>query len=178
MKRLLLPISRLQHVSSRVLIASVLFIGFAGAVSVQLVSGHEQDVQKLNRFVQTARADPSAMKIFREGRDLIEGENWQQAAEKFNGFIADFPKDRDVDAALYWYAYALQKQGLKEEAAVPLLRLVKHFPGSGLPCNRHLTATIARSKFWRCRASSNPMRIALSASSQTCSRITQRVVLV
>jgi HEAT repeat protein len=130
MKRLLLPIGRLQHASNRVLIAIVLFIGVAGAVSVQLVSGHEQDVQKLNRFVQTTRNNPAAMKIFREGRDLIEGENWQQAAEKFQGFIAEFPKDRDVDAALYWYAYALQKQGQKDEAAVPLLRLVKQFPGS------------------------------------------------
>jgi HEAT repeat protein len=130
MKRLLLPISRLRHSSGRVLTAIVLLIGVAGAVSVQLVSGHEQDVQKLNRFVQTSRANPAAMKIFREGRDLIEGENWQQAAEKFQGFIAEFPKDRDVDAALYWYAYALQKQGQKEEAAVPLLRLVKQFPGS------------------------------------------------
>lgn len=130
MKRLLLRISRFQLASSRALIAIVLFIGVAGAVSVQLVSGHEQDVQKLNRFVQTSRTNPAAMKIFREGRDLIEGENWQQAAEKFQGFIAGFPKDRDVDAALYWYAYALQKQGQKEEAAVPLLQLIKQFPGS------------------------------------------------
>src|SRR4029453_9073573 len=64
---------------------------------------------------------------FREGRDLIEAGNWQKAAEKFNSFIVDFPKDKDMDAALYWYGYALEKQGKKEEAAVPLIRLIKNY---------------------------------------------------
>lgn len=96
----------------------------------RLAHGRDQDVQKLNRFVQTARTDTPAMKLFREGRDLIEAENWQKAAEKFNGFISDFPKSKDVDAALYWFAYALQKQGKKEAAAAPLLRLIRDFPSS------------------------------------------------
>lgn len=101
-----------------------------GVVRTRQAFGRDQDVQKLNRFVQTPRSNPAAMKAFREGRDLIEGEKWQQAAEKFDGFINEFPKDRDVDAALYWYAYALQKQGKKNEAASPLLRLIKEFPNS------------------------------------------------
>ncbi len=33
-----------------------------------------------------------------------------------------------MDAAIYWYAYALQKQGKKDEAAAALLRLIKEFP--------------------------------------------------
>ena len=88
-----------------------------------------QDIQKLNRFVQT-KGDTPAMKMFREGRDLIEAENWPQAATKFNDFVRGYPKDKDVDAALYWLAYALKKQGRREEAAAPLLRLVKDFRGS------------------------------------------------
>ncbi len=102
----------------------------AGAVRTRLAYGYDQDVQKLNRFVQTTRNNTPAMKTFREGRDLIESEKWQQAAEKFDGFISSFPKDRDVDAALYWFAYALQKQGKKDQAAAPLLRLMKEFPNS------------------------------------------------
>jgi HEAT repeat protein len=108
----------------------ILSLSIAGIVRTRQAFGHDQDVQKLNRFVQTPRTNPAAMKTFREGRDLIEGEKWQQAAEKFDGFINEFPKDRDVDAALYWYAYALNKQGKKDEAAVPLLRLIKSFPNS------------------------------------------------
>ena len=88
-----------------------------------------QDLVKLNRFVQT-KSNTASMQIFREGRDFIEAQNWQRAADKFNEFITGYPKDRDLDAALYWYGYALQKQGRKDEAATPLLTLVKRFPNS------------------------------------------------
>ncbi len=77
--------------------------------------------------MQTTKANTASMQVFREGRDFIEAQNWQKAAEKFNDFIKAYPKDKDLDAALYWYGYALQKQGRKEEAAVPLLRLINGF---------------------------------------------------
>jgi HEAT repeat protein len=90
----------------------------------------DQDIQKLNRFMQTAKVNTAAMQVFREGRDMIEAQNWQKAAEKFNDFIKGFPKEKDVDAALYWYGYALQKQNLKDDAAKPLLRLINNYPNS------------------------------------------------
>lgn len=102
----------------------------AAVIAPRFAYAYDQDVQKLNRFVQTSRSNTPAMKIFREGRDLIEGEDWVQAADKFRTFLAEFPKDRDVDAALYWYAYALQKLGKKDEAATLLVRLMKDFPSS------------------------------------------------
>lgn len=103
---------------------------FLALFSVGSVSGHNQDIVKLNRFVQTTKVNPASMQMFREGRDLIEAQNWQKAAEKFNDFIKGYPKDRDLDAALYWYGYALEKQGRKDEAATPLLRLIERFPNS------------------------------------------------
>ena len=96
----------------------------------RLAYGSDQDIRKLNQFVQTAKSTAPSMKVFREGRDLIEAQNWQKAAEKFNDYITVFPKDQDLDAALYWFAYALQKQGKNDEAAGPLLRLIKEFPNS------------------------------------------------
>jgi HEAT repeat protein len=102
-----------------------------GALSYsRLAYGGDQDILKLNRFVQTSKTTGPSMKMFREGRDFIESQDWQKASEKFNAFISEFPKDKDLDAALYWYAYALQKQGKKDEAAEPLLRLIKEFPSS------------------------------------------------
>jgi HEAT repeat protein len=98
--------------------------------SVGSVSGHNQDIAKLNRFVQSGKSNPASMQVFREGRDFIESQNWQKAAEKFNDFIRTFPKDKDVDAAFYWYGYALEKQGRKDDASVPLLRLLERFPSS------------------------------------------------
>lgn len=103
------------------------------AVLLALISigyGRDQEIVKLERFVQSTKANTASMQIFREGRDLIEAQNWQRAAEKFNEFITGYPKDKDLDAALYWYGYALHKQGRKEEAAAPLVRLVQRFPNS------------------------------------------------
>jgi HEAT repeat protein/outer membrane protein assembly factor BamD (BamD/ComL family) len=99
------------------------------AICTQRTYGYDQDIAKLNRFVQT-KSNTASMQTFREGRDFIEAQNWQKAAEKFNDFIKGYPRDKDLDAALYWYGYALQKQDRKEEAAVPLLRLIKGFPNS------------------------------------------------
>src|SRR5215212_3131483 len=100
------------------------------AIFTQRTYGYDQDVAKLNRLVQSAKANTASTQIFREGRDFIEAQNWQKAAERFNDFITGYPKDKDIDAALYWYGYALQKQDRKDEAAVPLVRLISRFPNS------------------------------------------------
>jgi len=108
----------------------VLTICLSVAVRARLADDSDQEVQKLNRLVQSSKGAAPAMKMFREGRDLIEAQDWQKAAQKFNDFISEFPKDRDLDAALYWFAYALQKQAKKDEAVAPLVRLIKEFPSS------------------------------------------------
>src|SRR5690349_6969699 len=97
--------------------------------AAQYAYGYDQDIAKLNRFMQS-KGNTASMQIFREGRDFIEAQNWQKASEKFHDFITGYPKDKDLDAALYWYGYALQKQNRTDEAAVPLLRLMNRFPNS------------------------------------------------
>src|ERR1044072_2282 len=99
------------------------------SIYTQRTSAFDQELSKLNKFVQT-KANTASMQIFREGRDFIEAQNWQRAAEKFNDFITLYPKDKDLDAALYWYAYALRKQDRKDDAAGTLIKLIKRFPGS------------------------------------------------
>jgi|ERR1051325_2196356 len=101
----------------------------AVSICAQRAYGYDQDIAKLNRFVQN-KDNTASMQIFREGRDFIEAQNWQKAAEKFNDFITGYPKNKDLDAALYWYGYALQKQNRTDDAAVPLLRLINRFPNS------------------------------------------------
>lgn len=99
------------------------------SIYTQRTAAFDQELSKLNKFVQN-KANTASMQIFREGRDLIEAQNWQRAAEKFNDFITGYPKDKDLDAAFYWYAYALDKQNRKDEAATVLIRLVNRFPNS------------------------------------------------
>lgn len=100
------------------------------ATKTPTAHGKDQELKKLNNFVQSSKVNTAAMQIFREGRDFIEAQNWQKAAEKFRDFITGYPKDKDLDAALYWYGYALHKQGLKDEAIKPLVRIIDNYPSS------------------------------------------------
>src|SRR5918911_1595718 len=59
----------------------------------------DQDLAKLNRFVQGSGSP--AMQVFKQGRDLIEKEDWAAAAAKFEGYVAQYPKSKEADAALY-----------------------------------------------------------------------------
>ena len=99
------------------------------SIYVPSTSAFDQELSKLNKFVQ-GKGNTASMQTFREGRDFIEAQKWQQAADKFNDFIKGYPKDKDLDAALYWYGYALQKQGRNDEAATALIRLMNRFPNS------------------------------------------------
>ncbi|HEX5886040.1 MAG TPA: HEAT repeat domain-containing protein [Pyrinomonadaceae bacterium] len=117
------------HIRFRLALLVLACVSIAFVIFTQHTYGYDQDTAKLNSFVQT-KANTASMQIFREGRDFIEAQNWQKAAEKFNDFIKAYPRDKDVDAALYWYGYALQKQDRKDEAAAPLVRLITRYPNS------------------------------------------------
>lgn len=69
-------------------------------------------------------------KLFREGRDLIDKEEWAKAAEKFNQIVCDCPDNQYVDAAFYWLAFCYKKQKMFDEMNATLDRLLKFFPNS------------------------------------------------
>ena len=107
---------------------AVLFAGvmLTGPVFVNGLA--QQDVEPLNRFVQTQNA--AAARIFREGRDSIGDEAWAEAEGKFRSFVASYPKEKNLDAALYWLAFALAKQEKFGQANTQLQRLLNDFPKS------------------------------------------------
>ncbi len=61
---------------------------------------------------------------------MIEKEDWTAAAAKFEGYVAQYPKSKDEDAALYWLADAQKKQGKFRAAEETLERLTREFPRS------------------------------------------------
>jgi HEAT repeat protein len=69
-------------------------------------------------------------KKFREGRDLIDKEEWAKAAEKFKEAINKNPNNKSVDAALYWLAFCQKKLDQTKEADATIDRLLKEFPNS------------------------------------------------
>jgi hypothetical protein len=47
-----------------------------------------------------------ATTVFRSARDLITDGDWDKAQSKFDEYITSFPNEKNIDAALYWKAYA------------------------------------------------------------------------
>ena len=60
-----------------------------------------------NAFSQSSTE--SATTVFRAARDLITDGAWSKAQDKFSEYVTRFPNEKNVDAALYWLAYAQYK---------------------------------------------------------------------
>src|ERR1700749_4996261 len=66
--------------------------------------------EMLNRLVQSQGQNDPASRAFSQGRGFIADSNWEKAAATFDGLIKQYPSDKNIDAALYWLAYAHSKQ--------------------------------------------------------------------
>src|SRR5499426_3339419 len=117
-----------RHVLAMTSLALVSLV-LTGA-GVSLIHAADQDLEKLNRFVQSSNSSSAAMNAFREGRNLINKEEWAKAADKFNLIVTQYPNSEVTDAALYWLAFSLKKQNKFQETDDAIGRLIKEFPGS------------------------------------------------
>jgi len=84
----------------------------------------------LNRLVQSSDNTEAALKAFAQGRSFMAEEKWAQAVSTFSRFIAEYPSDKNLDAAMYWLAYAFEKQSKNREAEGVLTDLLSRFPKS------------------------------------------------
>jgi HEAT repeat protein len=107
---------------------AVLLAGIALVGVFFINSFAQQDQEQRNGFVQTQNA--AAAKVFREGRDLIGEEDWKEAEGKFKNFVSAYPKEKNLDAALYWLAFTQVKQEKYDQAEKQLKRLLAEFPRS------------------------------------------------
>src|ERR1700759_2795687 len=89
-----------------------------------------QNRELLNRLVQSSGGSGDASRALDQGRSLIDAQRWAQAASAFDKFISEYPSDKNVDAALYWLAYAYSKQNNFQEANEALVRLFQSYPRS------------------------------------------------
>jgi hypothetical protein len=105
------------------LIAILLFAIAGGTV------GQQRGVRTSNQLTQQTRTDAADV-IFRSGRDLITDQEWAKAQEKFNQLIATYPNDKNVDAAMYWMAYAMNKQSKTDQCRQTLAQLLEKYPNT------------------------------------------------
>ncbi len=119
-------IIRRPHTAPRLLAGALALLGLLLAAGAAPASARQKDL--LNRFVQSD--DDSAMRAFTQGRGFVDAQQWERAAETFGRFVAQYPKDKNMDAALYWLAYAQNRQGNPAAAEAPLARLLQLYPNS------------------------------------------------
>jgi HEAT repeat protein len=82
----------------------------------------------MSRLVQSD--NDAATRAFTQARSFLDEQKWAQAASTFNRYINDYPSDKNLDAALYWLAYAYGKQNKFKEADGALADLLGRFPRS------------------------------------------------
>ncbi|HYY98934.1 MAG TPA: HEAT repeat domain-containing protein [Pyrinomonadaceae bacterium] len=110
---------------------------FAAALALAAVAlaaaparAEAQAREMLNRLVQAQGQNDPAARAFTQGRGFIDDSNWEKAASTFDRFVSQYPSDKNVDAALYWLAYAHSKQGNLPAAASTIDRLLQNYPRS------------------------------------------------
>jgi HEAT repeat protein len=93
------------------------------------VLGQRRNFQSQSASSRTA-AQADATTVFRSARDLITDGQWAKAQEKFGDYVSSYPNEKNLDAALYWMAYAQQKLAKYDECRTTILRLMEKYPNS------------------------------------------------
>ena len=111
---------------------AALMVAFA-ALAIALVAAParanaQQPRDMLNRLVQSD--NDAATRAFTQARSFLDEQKWAQAASTFNRYINDYPSDKNLDAAMYWLAFAYGKQSKFREADGVLADLLGRFPRS------------------------------------------------
>jgi HEAT repeat protein len=84
---------------------------------------------RLNRLAQQDNKE-SASVMFQSGRDLITDSQWSKAEEKFRQYSNSYPTEKNMDAALYWMAYAEFQLSKFDICRSTLTRLLNNYQSS------------------------------------------------
>ena len=110
---------------SNSLLATLLFVVVAGCNALAQQRRNFQSQASTKAATQT-----DATTVFRSARDLITDGNWAKAQEKFSEYVSSYPNEKNLDAALYWLAYAEQKLSRYDDCRQTILRLLEKYPTS------------------------------------------------
>jgi HEAT repeat protein len=119
-------ITRQSRIAAWTLAAFALSLAFAAATP----SAAAQNRELIERLVQSAGSTDDATRALNQARAYIDSQRWAQAASAFDKFIAQYPSDKSLDAALYWLAYARNKENNFQGAYDALARLLQNYPRS------------------------------------------------
>jgi tetratricopeptide (TPR) repeat protein len=126
---------------SRMLLAAIVAIGLSGPALAQPSTAErdqarEREQERADRAQERAerereRAQDRAERLtelYDDGLEALDEGRWERAAERFTRLAQS--KGPRTDAALYWKAYAQNRQGQRPEALQTIAELVKEYPTS------------------------------------------------
>ena len=78
-------------------------------------------------FAQQGSPNAAATAVFNGGRDLIDDAQWARAEEAFAQYISKYSQEKNLDAAMYWMAYAQSKLRKFNQSKETLEKLLKTY---------------------------------------------------
>jgi tetratricopeptide (TPR) repeat protein len=101
------------------------------ATCVALGSAFAQQQRRASSNALTSQSsNESATVVFRAARDLITDGEWAKAQDKFGEYVGSYPNEKNLDAALYWMAYAQHKLARFDQCRETISRLLEKYPNS------------------------------------------------
>ena len=119
-----------NHYAADLVKALLLWTMVIGLNTSFSIRGFGQELEAFQQFVQSVNSSVAAQKLLREGRELVGERKWVAATTKFNDLIRAYPRDKNLDAALYWLAFCLKQRGRLQEADQTLERLIREYSRS------------------------------------------------
>jgi hypothetical protein len=85
-------------------------VTFIAAGAVNQTSAQQKAAPRVTTSAWAAQqqtgSTPQATAAFTAARDLIDDAQWARAEQAFGQYVTKFPKEENLDAAMYWTAYA------------------------------------------------------------------------
>ncbi len=90
------------------LVAAIITLIAAGAINQTTAQQQTAPPARRNAWAaqQQTGSTPQATAAFTAARDLIDDAQWGKAEQAFGQYVTKFPKEENLDAAMYWTAYA------------------------------------------------------------------------
>jgi HEAT repeat protein len=106
------------------------FILIASGLGQQAAAQKYSHRPKATKFAQQGSNNAAATTVFNGGRDLIDDAQWAKAEEAFGQYVAKYPQEKNLDAALYWMAYAQAKLRKYNQSKDTIQKLLKTYEKS------------------------------------------------
>jgi hypothetical protein len=114
-----------------ILISTLVTLSFVLAISAGTMGQQRRSFQsQATSSTSSSRAQADANSVFRSARDLITDGDWAKAQAKFSEYVSGYPNEKNLDAALYWMAYAEHKLSKYDDCRKTVERLLAKYPSS------------------------------------------------